>query len=444
MYKWIRMLCLCSMAAGAATGRVHAQGTMGPQLDSLVASAIAQQPALAAAVRRAEALRLRVTPAGTLPDPMMGVGIMNMPIRNPGFKEEMTMATLMVSQAVTSSGRLRYERAAALAEAEAAEASAEAEKLRLRANVGEAYYELVFAERASEILIKSQTLLNGVHATAESRYAAGLGTQHDVLRTRLDLSGLAERGVVLAETRRARTSQLNALVYRPLESVVDAPAVADRIIRLAVAADAAQISFVSSSLGARVANSTIPPLEVLQRRATARNPQLRQMNAMIEVAKARERIAARATAPDIEIALQYGMRPGMSDMVSLTLSAPIPIRRKHAQDPLAAAAGTELAAVTAERDALLASIHAQVSTLHAQIEQTRSQLALYRKAILPQGSAAVESALTAFSAGKSDLGAVLDAAAALLAYEESYHRLLSDFAMRMLQLDAVVGEEVLS
>ena len=411
-------------------------------LDSVLSLASTRNYSVVAAGRRADAAALRVGPSGLRPDPMLGVGVMNMPLVRPGFSDEMTMATVMLNQTFVMSGRLGLMSSAAAAEADAAHAAARAELLRTRAAIARAYFEIVYRDRALDVLDNSRRILAGIAATAESRYSSGSGAQQDVLGARLALTRVAEDAAELIESRRGRLAELNALIDRPSDSPVSAPAIPEAITSLAVAADAAAVTFASSALGARAANSPLASVEVLQARALQFSPEIAEQSRMVDVARARRRVAESASKPDLDVSLQYGFRPGAEDMVSLSVSAPLALRKRKNQDVQAAAAESDVAAAVAERDATVAKVRGEVAVLHAELERARSQLALYRKTILPQARTVIESALANFAVGRASINAVLEAASSQLELETAFQRFLADFAIQLAALQATVGTEV--
>ena len=89
------------------------------------------------------------------------------------------------------------------------------------------------------------------------------------------------------------------------------------------------------------------------------------------------------------------------------------------------------------------ALREEVAGIAAELDRNRTQLALYTKAILPQGRAAVTAALTSYQAGRADLLTVLDNENTIFTYEVAYYRALSDFAKNIARLEQVVGVEVL-
>ena len=77
------------------------------------------------------------------------------------------------------------------------------------------------------------------------------------------------------------------------------------------------------------------------------------------------------------------------------------------------------------------------------LEQGRSQLALFKRSIIPQGQAVLQAATASFQVGRSDFLMLLESQSMLYDYETQYHRLVTDFAQRLAELEQVVGRKVL-
>ena len=436
----------CAFAAGAAAQSAVPQrpaAAGAESLDSLVARALAANPAIHAAEARARAAVERVRPAGARPDPMLMAGVVNMPVSDPGYRDEMTMNMVGITQTFPYPGKVPLRRRAARDDAAAAAAMRDAVRLQVVQEVRAAYYQLALADRSLAVLENDRTLLQGFVAATEARYGAGTGGQQDVLKARVELAGLADEAAALTEERHAALARLNALLDRPADAPVAAPAVPGRIARAAVAADASSIRFASAALGSRVEGSPLPPLADLQERAVRSNPEIRVQDAMIAAQAARVDLAAREHLPDIDVSLQYGQRSVGSDMLTATVSVPLPVNRRSRQGAELAATRADLAALRADRAAKANELRAEVARLVSGLERDRTQLALYVRSIIPQGRASLQSATAGFQVGRVDFVTLLENRTTLFAYEIAYHRALASFATELAMLERVVGGEVL-
>ena len=429
------VLC-CALLPAVARAQSH-----GAVADALIERATITNPAVRAARERVNAARARVGPAGQLPDPMISVGVMNMPLKEPGFGDFMTMKTVGVTQMVPYPGRRVQERRMAERAADMVDAGVRMVEADIRLELLRAYYDIAFVDRALQIAHRHHELVNGLLQLTESRYAVGAGPQSAILRMRVEAARLAEEAAMRTEERVAAAARLNALLSRTHESPIASAPVAERVSNAAL--NPAGARFVSAELGARVTNTPLRPLAELHEAALQRSPELGEARTRLEMARAASELAGKAHLPDFEVSLQYGQRSGMEDMVSVMVAAPLPLRRGQRQSPLAAAARADLTAAERDVDALAERSRAAVSERVAMLERIRSQLALFSNAILPQGRAALESATTAFTAGRGEFELVLEHRAVLHEYEIEFNRLIVEFGRTLAELERLTGAEVL-
>jgi outer membrane protein TolC len=412
-------------------------------LDSLIRLALDANPAVQAADARVRAAAAEVPQAGARPDPVLMAGVINFPLAEPGFGDFMTMKMIGLSQTFPFPGKLGHRTLAARRELGAAEARARAARLDVVRQVKEAWYDLVQAGQLYGVVLRNQRLLVGLMQATEASYRVGRSGQDDVLRVRVEAARLSDEAAALVEGRRGALARLNALLNRPSDVPVTAPALSARIVRAAVADSAGPVHFVSATPGARVAGSPLPPLDSLQALALAHSPMLEEHEAHIAAQVARVELARREVLPDFDVALQYGQRTGFTDMLSATISIPLPIQAGRKQHEAVVQAEAELAEREAEHHATVNELRARVAELVATLERDRTQLALYTTTILPQARAALEVATAGFQVGRTGFEALLDRQATLFNYETDYIRAQIDFAKSLAALDQVAGAEVL-
>jgi len=421
------------------------------EVGDLLRLADSVSPSVLAARARVAAAQARVAPAAAWPDPMLMAGIQNLPLGKmnsqgmatstlPG--DDMTMKMIGVLQTIPYPGKSGIRRQIAEREVEAAIMAVRASSLDVARDVKKSFYELAYLDRAIEIVDQNQPVMADVIRVAEAHYASGSGGQQDILKARVEAARLGEAASTLLEQRRSTLAELNALLDRESTTPVGNAQIPERITRAALTADPAGIRFATQVLGSRAADSPLPPLATLQELALNQNPQLRERQTMIGAQSARVALAQKAVKPDIDLSLQYGQRDQRPDMISAVVSIPLPIHKRARQDQEISEARAELGALQAERAGEVNKVRAEVAGLVSDLERSRTQLALYAKAILPQGQAAVAASLAGYQAGKSDLLSVLGNQATLFEYETANYRALTDFAKTLADLEAVVGGQV--
>ena len=164
---------------------------------------------------------------------------------------------------------------------------------------------------------------------------------------------------------------------------------------------------------------------------------------MMRAQRARAALARRERLPDIDVALQYGQRNGLGDMVTAIVSVPIPLQKHRKQDADVAAADAELRAIEAEHMVSLNELRANVARLDGALERDRTQLALYAQSILPQARASLASADVGYQAGRVEFATLIDAQGVLFNYETDYYRTLTDFAKTLAELEEQTGERLI-
>ena len=431
------------MLAVTATAQQSAS-VPAPTLDELILVALEQNSTLRVARDRITASRARIAPAGTRPDPNLMAALIAIPIAKPSLTDDdFTMLMLGLQQSIPYPGKLALRTKAAARDADAVAAVLATARLTVVRDVKSAYYEIAYLDRALEIVERTRSVLADVVRVTESRYGTGIGAQQDVLKARLEATQLAETGSILVEARIAATAQLNAALERPSDTPVAGATVAQRLARAAVAEDPSSVRFSAQTLGARAAGSPLPPVATLQTLAIAQSPILREHEARIAAQAARAELAKKEYKPDFDVTVQYNHRVAFADLLTAQVSIPLRLQKSAKQDQLLAEAAAELSAMHNEHRVAVNAIRVRVATLSSDIERNRTQLALYVKAILPQGRAAVTSALATYQSGRGDLLTLLTLQNTVFTSETAYYRALSDFAIAVAELEQTVGAEVL-
>lgn len=458
-YSLALILAMCPVAVALAQGNpvVSPRDTLLARtatatLDALIGTAVEGNPAIAAAKARLDAARARIGPAGLRSDPMLMAGIVNVPISPLSLTaEDMTMKMIGIQQNFPFPGKLSLRRRVAEREAATARAAVDSTRSAVVRRVKESYFELFYLDRALEIVERNQKVLGDFASVTEARYAVGSGTQQDLLKARAEASAQAENASMLLENRRSELASLNALLDRQSDSPVQ-PELPQSIRSAAIQPDASRITFLSNTLGSRVSDSPLLPLEELQARAAVSSLRLKTYDALISAQAERVALARKEYMPDFDVSIQYGQRSGFSagmggtsrsDMISAQVSLPLRIHKGALQGQQVAEARAELAAVGAERQEQVNEVRSEAARLFNELERSRTQLAIYQKAVLPQGRAVLASTIASYRSGKSDLLTLLESQATLFTYETTYYRALTDFAKNLAALEQVVGGEVL-
>jgi outer membrane protein TolC len=432
----------------AMLGAPAAARSQDTSLAELLAEADAASPRIASARRTAEAAAARVPQAGALPDPMVGLGFMNVPVSRPGLGNDMmTMAQVKVSAEFPWPGKLGLGEEVARLEARASDWDVERVRQEVRAETQRLYYEIYFVDRALEVTSRNEALLRDFARLTSSRYGVGVAGQPDVLRAQVERTRLADQLVALREERTSAAARLNALVARATDTPVTATELPEAVRTAALGEAEAGPRFASATLNGLLPgggpDAGMPSVADLQRLALDRNPMIQAHVQRVESRRSALELAGRASLPDFNVSAGYSGRSGFGDFFDVMVSAPVPIFAGRKQNQAMAEQAATLAEHEARHHAMVNELNGEIASLYARLARAREQLVLLGDGILPQARTGLSSATASYRVGRVDFLGLLDAQVTLYRHELEYHRLLADFATNLASLERAVGTEVL-
>src|SRR2546427_1317045 len=291
----VRQLILTASAfVIAGAGPAHAQNTApvagDSGLQSLVAEALARNPTVTQRQAAVRAATLRIRPAGSLPDPMLTVGVMDLVLPHFEFNQsDFTEADVELSQEIPWPGSLGARSGVMRAAAAGARAEEGTVRREVTTTMAVAYYRLGYTVTALETLRHQRELLDAAVQLSTTRYATGAAPQSDPLQAKLARDRLRSEEFALESERVAALAAVNALRNRtPGDSLGIVPM------------DPAQV---------RAGISPLPPSDSLVALALAAHPRLAARRAAIEQATRTVQVERLGARPDLTLTARYGYRP---------------------------------------------------------------------------------------------------------------------------------------
>lgn len=390
-------------------------------LSQLVAEVLQNNPELQAARKEREAASQRIAPAGTLDDPMLEAGVLNVPTNSFSFnREDMTMRMIGVSQRFPYPGKLGLREEVATREAEAAGHNYQEAANRAIRDLKAAYFDLGLVVASTQLVEKNRKILEQFLRIAETRYGVGQGNQADVLKAQTQLSRMLEELIKLARERPMLEAELNRILGRRIAASAPLP-------------EAPELREVPLQLDALhdLAQRTRPQLLALQ-------------SATVRGDKALE-LARKDYFPDFDVRLSYGQRDNMpdgtrrSDMVNFTVAINLPVWRERKQGPRVAEAQAmrdqaEMMYL-AQRNELAAKLRQQVAIAEQNLRSAR----LYQKDILPQARLTVEAALSAYRVNRVDFMTLLDNQMSVFNFEIAHATAIAAYNKALAEIDFLSG-----
>lgn len=353
-----------------------------PPVEDLVAAALENSPAAGALRARFAASKELVEPASSLPDPELefsleeNISSLSSPVFGKG--------EIIIKQAFPYPGKRSTLEKTAGAESEMEYGNLIDTERQITKDVRTAYASLYAIDSESAALNIALELVKMLEATAAMRYSVGEGEQESQIKAQIELSRLNERMNDIAAERSGMTAMLNRLLGRsgklPVGKVRALP----------------QISISHEGI------------ESLEKSALANSPSVFIKKAAIKSAELRLESAELDLRPDFFAGAGVAFDSEYDPMLVLSFGMTLPVWQKSKQKPLWRAAGHKLEEARKNLKETESVISSEVASLYAKWNRDREQIIRYREAIIPQTSAALNSARTSYIAGRADFSVVIE------------------------------------
>jgi len=397
-------------------------------LQSLVAEALARNPNVAQRQAAVRAATLRIRPAGTLPDPMLSVGVMDLLLPHFEFNQsDFTEVDAELSQEIPWPGTLGARSGVMRAAAAGARAEESTVRRELTTAMAAAYYRLRYAVSALETLRHQRELLEAAVQLSMTRYATGAAPQSDPLQAKLARDRLRSEEFALGSERIAALAAVNALRNRAPGDSVPVTSIDPAALRAGAAPQ--------------------PPADSLVALALASHPRLAARRAAIEQATGTIQVERLGARPDFTLTARYGYRPPFAgtfkfpDFFSAFLGLRVPIWAWRKQNRLADAARADSTGAAAGlRDAEL-QLGREVTEAAARVQASHQRLALLVDGVLPNARGTVESVLRSYQVGRAEFLTLLSVEDARYRAELEAVAVAADYQAQLVMLRQLTAGE---
>lgn len=376
-----RTLCVAMLATPLAATAAPA----GLSLQEAVRLAIERAPMLETRRLGVASAQEEAVRAGALPDPMLTVGIDNLPVTGgdafDARADDMTMKKIGLRQEIPSRAKRSARRSLASRQVDEAVARTEAERLAVRRATAEAWISVWAAQRELFALQTLREQATVAARMARAQVAGGAATVSDALATEAAVLELDTR----IEAARAEKVAAQAGLARWLGD--------------------AEIEVSEQSPDFQAL--PVPEAQLLA--AVDRVGPLLPVAAQVETAAAAVDVARAEKRPDWSVGASYGQRDGSrSDMILVEVGIGLPLFSRNRQDRGVAAREADYQAALATREDLRRQEAARIRADIARWEGLKRQVAVHETALLPLARDRSSTALAAYRAG-GDLQPWLDA-----------------------------------
>jgi len=329
-----------------------------------------------------------------------------------------------LNQKIPGFGKLSMKKEIASDLAAASGARYQREKLNLGLEITQAYAELHYLKRSTEITEDRIRLVQNLEEVTRTRYKAG-APMAAILQAQVELGRLEDRLSSLAHLRTPQTARLNAALNRPASAQLPWPT---NLPYQALEADAAD----------------------LQIKIRSTSPELTELGYRIDQGDHQIQLAKRERLPDFAIGVQY-IQTGDSavpvadsgnDPIIGTIGITLPIWFGKNRAKIESAAYQKAAAQLALENRTQ-TLDADIRHALFQLNDADRKINLYTESLTPKAEQSLEVNRKGYEAGTMEFINLIDAERMLLEFELSYERARANHLVARAKLSQLTGIDFL-
>ncbi len=380
-------------------------------LDRIIDLALERNPAILGAksvIEQNEGMR---TQAGAYPNPTIGGQTGSGALRDPSTGPRVTEYGMTLHQTVEWPGMRAARQDAAAAGLDGAMVGLDEAKLNLVAEVKQAFYELLLAERTVDLLQQNLEIVQEVARIVKARVRSGEGPQFELVKAEVEVLKAKQEMTKAKNVVRVKLVGLDTLTSGALGP------------RYQVQGDF------------RSLRDRLDP-EQMVTRDPSQHPILRRQGKLIEQAESTVSKERQARVPNVTLFGGYARETGREGMVA-GVSLPTPLWYRQ-QGHIATALGTqrkEEAELIRARNDLIRAINQHTR----EAETAQDQITVYEEGLLKQAQEALRIAQLSFRQGASSLLDVLDAQRVQRQITVDYNLARFELSLALTRFERAVG-----
>ena len=393
-------------------------------LDSLVNLALQVSPKLKMLNYKYYAAKSRIEVNSNLPDPMLTLGLANLPTNTFSFTQEpMTGKIIGLSQAVPFPGKLSAVENVASKDVEIVQQEVDDSRNEIIKNVSQNYYELIYVRKAIDVANENSKLLNEVAKVVRTNYSVAKASQQNLFKVELEITNLNDKIVELKNKENSLLAIINAQLLRKQ----DVPVYTDDL-------------------------PSIKYYEYTQKQLDSMSVHNRPFLTGIELAKQKavlqEKLARYDFYPNFNFSIQYSQRDRiaatnmpLADFASFFIGISLPFNY-----------GGKVSSKIEESEAMqnmyneqynlsLQVLNSNFGSSVSKLNSLRERIKLTEDAELPQAQQTFSTSLSSYQVGQVDFINVIDAQSKLYQVETNLYRLKTDYLKEIEELKFLTGSK---
>jgi len=377
-----------------ATDKYNSQRTL--NLSHALSYALANDPWLSASRHQEQAVMAQSIMAGTLPDPTLTLGLMNLPTNGYAFDQEgMTQFKVSVSQKFSRGDSLALKQASLLQLSQQYPWQRADRLAQVKATVTEFWLNAYRAQRSINLIEKDRELFTQLIQITEASYASTQGKtrQQDIIRAQLELTRLEDKLLTLEQQLHSAKNRLAqwlpiTMLEKPLDGKFITPP--------------ALTNFNTLEFG-----------QLMQ--LLMAHPAIVAIDQSVLAKQTQVRLAKQSYQPQIGVNVGYGYRAdtpmgqSRADLLSVGVSIDLPLFTDNRQDQHVKSAISIAEATKTQKRVALQKLKGMYFKEYSQLSQLQKRNTLYQNTLLVQMAEQSQATLNAYTRDDGDFSDVMQA-----------------------------------
>lgn len=393
-------------------------------LDTLKNIAVAVSPKLKMLQAKSAAAESKANINTNLPDPMLTLGLANMPTNTFSFTQEpMTGKIVGLSQAIPFPGKLSAATDAEEKDAEIIGQEINDARNEIIKNISQDYYELIYTRKAVEVADESIQLLQNIAKVVRTNYSVSRASQQNILKVELEITNLNDKIDDLKSKEGSLAAKINAELLRPADTPVNTDSLP-------------QIKYF---------DLTQQKLDTL---AVKNRPFLTGTRLAQQKAELQRKAAGYDSYPNFNLAVQYSFRDRiektntpLADFLTVMVGISLPLNYGGKVSSKVESAEAAKQMYEEQYDLSLQVLNSSFGQSLAKLKSLKSRIKLIEEALLPQAQQTYASSLSDYQVGKVDFINVIDAQNKLFQVETNIYRLKTNYLKEVENLKFLTGTQ---
>lgn len=394
-------------------------------LQDLIDIALQVSPELKMYEAKIRASENRIQQNTNLPDPMLSLGVMSLPVPSLSFnKEMMTGKVVGLSQEFPFPGTLNAKENVNKKDVEIVKQEYIDKRNEIIKDLTQSYYELIYIRKEIELTEKSRQLMKQILDVVRSMYSVADASQQNVFRVELELTKMSEMIAALKSEETEQLSAINSLLLRSSSTELETDSLP-------------QISFAQITI------------EELVSKAEANRPYLRGIQIAEEKEKLNQSVAEYDFYPMFRLSAQYAFREdiqpdGMAqeNMISLMLDISLPLNYGGKVSAMVEETKSMQEMFREQYSASVQMLKREFGMAVAKLNSLKHRIELVEQGSLIQAKENFNSALASYQVGEIDFMNVIEAQNNLYAIEKNLYRLKADYLKQIAELEFLIGTKL--